>query len=382
MFRALFPFCAAIMAFAALTMGRAEAIPVFAHRFNLTCQACHTEVPHLTAFGKAFAADGYRIPGIKPKPAFPISMRVEVDYASAGAADPDEIKGPLPKTIVNEVEFLMGGSVGTRASYWLEPYLVDGGFPGVVRDAWFAERLTPDGASFPLLVRAGQFTLPLPLDPETFRETTQPYGIWSQTAGGNPFNFFDTKQGVELEAGDPGRQIGATLSALKGADTQSGLPSYGVDTMATLERDVGDFKITAYRYDGSRPLEGPAFNNTQFFTNIYDRFWRNGFGLGWARNRTEIDAVYQNGNDTAADVYGDPLQTSGGFFQVRQALGSRAFAIARWDATNGATFSRSITGGAGYRLSRNTRLTLFETGERDFNGNLLHVISSSLLFAY
>jgi hypothetical protein len=382
MFRAIFPFCAALMAFAALTMVRAEAIPVFAHRFNLTCQACHTEVPHLTAFGKAFAADGYRIPGIKPKPAFPISMRVEVDYASAGAADPDDIKGPLPKTIVNEVEFLMGGSVGTRASYWLEPYLVDGGFPGVVRDAWFAERLTPDGANFPLLVRAGQFTLPLPLDPETFRETTQPYGIWSQTAGGNPFTFFDTKQGVELEAGDPGRQIGATLSALKGADTQSGLPSYGVDTMATLERDVGNFKITAYRYDGSRPLEGPAFNNTQFFTNVYDRFWRNGFGLGWAHNRTEIDGVYQNGNDTAADVYGDPLLTSGGFFQVRQALGSRAFAIARWDATNGVTFSRSITGGAGYRLSRNTRLTLFETGERDFNGNLLHIISSSLLFAY
>ena len=382
MFRAFLPFCVAVSAFTALMMGRAEAIPVFAHRFNLTCQACHTEVPHLTQFGKTFMANGYRIPGIKPKPAFPVAVRVEVGYASAGAADPDEIKGPLPKTIVNEVEFLMGGSAGSRGSYWLEPYAVDGGYPGVVRDAWFADRLTPDGATFPLLVRAGQFTLPLPLDPETFRETTQPYGIWSQTAGGNPFNFFDTKQGIELEAGDPMRQIGATFSALKGADTQSGLPSNGVDTMVTLERDLGNFKLTSYRYDGSRPLAGPAFNNSAFFTNIPDRFWRNGFGLGWAHNRTEIDAVYQIGNDSAADVYGDALVTSGGFFQVRQSLGSRAFAIARWDATNGATFARSITGGAGYRLSANTRLTVFETGERDFNGNLLHIISSSLLFAY
>jgi hypothetical protein len=67
---------------------------------------------------------------------------------------------------------------------------------------------------------------------------------------------------------------------------------------------------------------------------------------------------------------------------VRQTVGTRAFAIARWDATNGVTFSRSITGGAGYRLSANSRLTLFETGERDFTGNLLHIFSSSLLFAY
>jgi hypothetical protein len=188
--------------------------------------------------------------------------------------------------------------------------------------------------------------------------------------------------GAEIELGNPARQLGATLSVLKGADEQSGLQTDGTDTFATLERDLGNFRLTAYRYDGSRSLEGYGFNNTQYFTDIGDRFWRNGFGLGWSRGRSEIDAVYQNGNDSAADVYHDALVTSGGFFQVRQTVGTRAFAIARWDATNGVTFSRSITGGAGYRLSANSRLTLFETGERDFTGNLLHIFSSSLLFAY
>ena len=378
----LLALCGISFILAGLTVGRAEAIPVFAHRFNLTCQACHTIVPHLTPFGETFLANGYRLPGIKPKPAFPVAMRVEVDYASAGAADPDEIKGPLPKTIVNEVEFLMGGAVGSRGSYWVEPYLIDGGFPGVVRDAWYAQRLTPDGARLPLVVRLGQFTLPLPLDPETFRETTQPYGIWSLSAGGNPFTFFATKMGAEIELGNPSRQLGATLSFLKGADEQSGLQTTGTDTFATLQRDLGDFRLTAYRYDGSRSLEGYGFNNTQYFTDIGDRFWRNGFGLGWDHKRTELDAVYQIGNDSAADVYHDALITSGGFLQARQTLGTRTFAIARWDATNGASISRSLTGGLGYRLSANSRLTLFETGERDFNGNLLHIISSSLLFAY
>jgi hypothetical protein len=361
---------------------RAEAIPVFAHRYNLTCQACHTVIPHLTTFGETFLANGYRIPGVKAKGAFPLAVRVETNYASAGAADPDEIKGPLPKTIVNEVELLMGGSIGDHGSYWVEPYIIDGGYPGNVRDAWLAERLTKDGARTPIIFRAGQFTLPLPLDPETFRETTEPYAIWSQTGGANPFTFFDPKIGGQFEIGNPARALGATVSFLKGADVQSGLHAQGTDTMATLERDYGDLRLTAYRYDGSRPLAGYGYNNSQFFTDIGDRFWRNGFGIGWARRRTEIDGVYQIGNDSAADVYHDALVSSGGFLQVRQALGNRAFAIARWDATNGATFARTITGGVGYGLTRNSRLTIFETGQRDFQGNLLHIISSSLLFAY
>jgi hypothetical protein len=365
-----------------LTMGRADAIPVFAHRYNLTCQACHTVVPHLTNFGETFLANGYRIPGVKPKDAFPIAVRVETNYASAGAADPDDVKGPLPKTIVNEVEFLIGGSAGPRASYWVEPYAIDGGFHGNVRDAWVADRLTPDGARIPIVVRGGQFTLPLPLDPETFRETTQPYAIWSLNAGNNPFTFFAPKIGGQFEIGNPSRGLGATLSVLKGADEQSGLNSQGVDTMATLERDFGNFRITAYRYDGTRSLAGLAYNNSQYISNIGDRFWRNGFGLGWKYKRTEIDGIYQIGNDNSADLYHDALVTSGGFFQVRQSLGKRAFAIARWDATNGPTFARTITGGAGYGLTRNSRLTVFETGQRDFQGNLLHIFSSSLLFAY
>lgn len=365
-----------------LAPSAADAIPVFAHRYDLTCQACHTVVPHLTPFGQTFLANGYRLPGVKPKPAFPVAVRVEIGYASAGAADPDEDKGPLPKTIVDEVEFLMGGAVGPRDSYWLEPYAVDGGFPGVVRDAWYAHQITPDGAGIPLVARAGQFTLPLPLDPETFRETTQPYAIWSQTAGGNPFTFFDTKQGVQLEAGNPDRQLAGTLAVLKGADTQSGVPAIGPDTMVTLSRAFGPLHVSAYRYDGTRPLSGPAFNGFQYFSNVDDRFWRNGFGAGFGNRHTEIDAVYQIGNDTAADVYHDALVTSGGFVQARQTLGARAFAIARWDATNGAAFARTVTAGLGYRLTPNSRLTLFETGQRDYLGNLLHVISSSLLFAY
>ena len=65
---------------------------MFAHRYGLSCQACHTEIPHLTPFGQAFLANGYRIPGLPPKPAFPVALKVKLGYASAGASS-----APLPQ---------------------------------------------------------------------------------------------------------------------------------------------------------------------------------------------------------------------------------------------------------------------------------------------
>jgi hypothetical protein len=361
-----------------LARAPAGAIPVFAHRYGLSCQACHTEVPHLTPFGEAFLANGYRIRGLTPKPAFPVALRVELAYASGGSDDSGS--GSLPKTIVDEVELLLGGAAGSRGTYWAEGYVVDGGEPGRPRDVWYAYRATPDGARLPVTLRAGQFTLPLPLDPETFRETTEHYAIWDQTAGDNPFNFFDPKIGGQIAIGDPGRAIAGTVSLLQGHDTASGLPAHGVDTMFTLRRDLGPWSLSAYRYGGTRQLHGFGFNNT-LALDYGDRFWRDGVGISWERRRTRVDTVYQIGNDTAADVYGDALQTSGGFVQVRQAVGDRSFAVARWDATRDAGFARSVTAGIGTRLSHNTRLTLFETAKRDDTGHLLHITSSSFLFA-
>jgi hypothetical protein len=373
---------AVALAAAAALPAPASAIPVFAHRFGLTCQVCHTEVPHLTPFGERFLANGYRIPGAREKGVFPVAIRVETDYASGGAVDPDETHGPLPKTIVNEVEVLTGGNIGNRVSYWGEQYFVDGGFPGNSRDVWMADRLTPDAARIPVLVRGGQFTLPLPIDPETFRETVQPYAIYGQTAGINPFNFFDVKIGAEVEVGNPSRQIGFVGAVLQGHDTQSGLPAYGLDTMFVAQRNWGDWTLTAYRYDGSRPLAGYGYNSTQFFTGIPDRFWRNGYAIGYVHGGTEVDGSYQNGNDSSADVYGDALVTSGGFVQVRRTIGKRTFAIARWDTTTGPTVAQTWTYGVGVGPTRNTRLTVFQTIERDFLGNLQHVIQSSFLIAY
>jgi len=354
------------LAFFAVTPSATSAIPVFAHRFGLTCQTCHTEVPHLTAFGEAFLANGYRMPGLKPKPAFPVAIRLQLGYSSA----PPPPDAPLPRAIVDEIEFLVGGSVGARGSYWGEVYAVDGGRIGRARDVWAGWRATPDGARVPVTIRAGQMTLPLPLDPETFRETTDHYAIWDQVGGDNPFTFFQPKIGAQIALGNTRHGLSGTASLLAGHDVGSGLPSRGRDTFATLQQTVGDFTLSAYRYDGSRRL------------TFDDRFWRTGFGLGWERRGTRIDAVYQSGHDTAANVHADALQTSGGFVQARQTLSDRTFALARWDATQGTAFARAFIYGAGCRFSRNTRFTLFDRAQRAAGGRTQHTISSSFLLAF
>ncbi|HEV2878622.1 MAG TPA: hypothetical protein VGW96_03480, partial [Candidatus Eremiobacteraceae bacterium] len=55
------------LGFLFLEVSEAQAIPVFAHRYGLSCQVCHTTVPHLTTFGEEFGRAGFRLP-----PSFPV----------------------------------------------------------------------------------------------------------------------------------------------------------------------------------------------------------------------------------------------------------------------------------------------------------------------
>ncbi|NIQ00956.1 MAG: hypothetical protein GWM98_05275, partial [Nitrospinaceae bacterium] len=41
----------------------AEAIPVFARRYRVSCALCHIGFPKLNSFGEAFAGNGYQFPG-------------------------------------------------------------------------------------------------------------------------------------------------------------------------------------------------------------------------------------------------------------------------------------------------------------------------------
>ena len=347
----LFPagfICALFLAFG--FSAPAQAIPLFAAQYGVTCEKCHTVIPHLNEFGSAFLSLGYRIPGVKPGPAFPISMKANLVSSSANQGDGPDGAG-LPKNIVDEIELFTTGAIDSRSAYFVEQYAVDGGVPGLTRDAWVIDRLNPWEAKIPVNVQAGSFTLPLPVDPETFRETYQGYALYEQTAGANPFNFFDPKIGVRLAIGNPQRGLNAQFFAGPGHDRQSGLPSTGTDLMATVQQTLGPAQATLYTYQGTRPSIGAP-----------DRFSRTGYGLVINPfGRLSSETVLQTGWDSNCG-FGDLLgcSSSGGFEQVRYSFNTRLFALARYEGTDDAVSGLKRDGVVmmGYGLRENSRITL------------------------
>lgn len=325
----------------------AAALPVFAHRFGLSCQACHTTVPHLNAFGEAFARNGFRL----PHPAqgiVPVAVKVNLAYTSDG--DPSG----LPKGVVDEVEILTGGSLGPRLNYFFEQYAIDGGRPGLPRDAWVQYN---DGERH---VRAGEFTLPLPVDPETERDTLAHYLVYDQAVGSNPFNFFDPRIGVEAYVGDAGGGDGVHVAALSSYDRQSGDPVSGIDLMGYAAKNFGTATLFAYRYQGQRRPDGRP-----------DAFFRQGFGAGERIGKFNLTGVLQRGHDAFAD-------SSGGFAEAHYTFSPSLMAVARydqaWDTLSGAQHQTVLS--LVTRPASNMRFTI----EDQITDH--HTLNLGWLFAY
>lgn len=330
---------------------RADALPVFAHRFGLSCQACHTTVPHLNAFGQAFQAAGYKLPTLQ-RGAIPVAVKVQLAYSSDAEAG-------LPKAVVDEVELLTGGAIGTKFNYFIEQYAVDGGVPGQPRDAWLQYNAGTQH------IRAGQFTLPLPVDPETERDTLSHYLVYDQSVGGNDFNFFDPHIGIDAFTDTPA--LTAHFTAVESHDRQSGNPASGIDPMLYVAKQAGPLTAYLYRYQGQRRIDGSR-----------DAFYRQGYGLGTDVGHVNVTGVLQTGNDSNADGAGTAAFSSGGFLQMRYAISDGLTAVARhgrtWNAIDGAeqqTVLSIIT-----RPARNMRFTI-EDSITDH-----HTLNLGWLFAY
>lgn len=329
----------------------APAIPLFAHEYGVTCEKCHTVIPHLNEFGAAFLANGERFPGISSGPAVPFSAKANLVDSSEYQGDGPDGQG-LPKAIVDEIEAFSSATIGSRANYFVEQYIVDGGEPGLLRDAWISERVNPWEAKIPVFVQGGQFTLPLPVDPETFRDTYQGYTPYEQTVGANPFNFFDPAMGARVSVGSALRGFNVQLFAGPGYTRQSGLAPTGVDTGIYLQNAMGPFTLSAFRYDGLRPIAGQP----------YDRFERTGFGFTYGQwSRFSSEAVFITGWDSNCAT--PPLagcRSSGGFEQLRYAFDRRLFAEARYEGTYDPItgFARDGVVLLGYGATENSRITI------------------------
>ena len=351
---------------------RTPAVPLFSHQYDVSCAKCHSVIPHLNEFGAAFLASGYRIPGVQPGPAFPLAGKANLVASSENQGEGPNGAG-LPKAIVDEVELFTTGAIGSRASYLVEQYVVDGGMPGLTRDAWITDRVNPWQARIPVYAQGGSFTLPLPVDPETFRDTYAGYRLDEQTVGANPFNFFDPKIGVRLSVGNPLRGLNGQVFAGPGHDRQSGLATSGTDTMGVGQDTLGPLTLSAYRYDGTRPTAtGP------------DRFRRTGFGVVYDEwGRLSSETVLQTGWDSHCGIAGfSGCGSSGGFTQLRYRFNRKLFVLGRYEGTSDPSsgFTRDTVALLGYGPSEKTRLTIEDVIEHQ--PATTHTMNLQLTIAY
>jgi hypothetical protein len=329
----------------------ARAIPLFAHQYGVTCEKCHSVIPHLNEFGAAFLANGERFPIVSSGRAFPIAFKANLVDSSRNQGSGPNGAG-LPKAIVDEVEAFTTGTIGTRADYFAEQYIIDGGERGLLHDAWIGERVNPWTARIPVFLQGGMFTLPQPVDPETFRDTYQDYTPLTMTVGANPFFFKDPKMGMRVSVGDGIHGLNLQLFAGPGYDRQSERAKTGVDTETYLQDTMGPFALSIWRYDGLRPIAGAPF----------DRFERTGYGFTygqWTRFSSETELI--NGwdsNCSASGIIG--CTSSGGFEQLRYAFNRWLYAEARYEGTYTPTggFARDGVLLLGYGPTENSRITI------------------------
>ena len=66
-----------------LISSSAQAIPAFARRYRTACTTCHVLPPQLNSFGRAFRANGYRMPSGE-------GVDGDIDRRGGGGFRPDE----------------------------------------------------------------------------------------------------------------------------------------------------------------------------------------------------------------------------------------------------------------------------------------------------
>ena len=142
-----------VLVFLGLLLGASQnalAIPAFARKYQTSCSTCHTAFPVLSAFGKAFKANGYRMPGGDQQAAKekPVSLGAPAwKQVFPRAVWPSDIPGgsvasfwlssqfrvnpsaPITNEFdgINELYLLGAGTLGESFSFFAELEIIDRG---------------------------------------------------------------------------------------------------------------------------------------------------------------------------------------------------------------------------------------------------------------
>jgi hypothetical protein len=312
----------------------AQAIPIFAQRYNLQCGACHSVLPELNQFGNEFRNRGYRLDGVPRHGTTIVALREQVGYT------PTPTDGTTRKTVpagallgaveIGHVEAFMHetlGSEGSTASLFLG-YL-----------AYFNPRSG-------VLYRAGLVELPLAHSPAQRNDTLTTYGYEGTLVGLNDLTLATPRWAVEAEQNVGRARVAATMSfanatgsAYGGKPVSTGrtesfsAPELGFFARVPVVTD--DVRVGVDVLSGVRRISAGA----RPFDDPYSRL---GTSLEAHHGRLELLAEQWWGHDGNGDGVGGNIDSDGGFVRLRWRLGAHAFVGIREDSAAAPAATRAL----------------------------------------
>ena len=370
----MFPFLVVSLLSAPVSASGSAAIPAFARRYRVSCQLCHQPVPRLTPFGQQFAGNGYRMaPGEAPRDTIatgdsllvlsrdvPLAVRVDayVQAYSSGQAKSD-FQAPYV------IKVLASGPLSKALSYYMYVNLLERGDFGGFEDAV----LIYNGvAGLPVTASAGQFQVTDVMFKRELRLMFEDYAVYRARLGDEPANLtYD--RGLLATADVAG--FGVTGELLNGngigpADEARRFDDNSFKNVAGyVTRDLTGFlRAGAFGYYGSSDSEGannivrmlggdasvsagPLAVNAQYL----HREDTNPLFLTTATERVQMDGGFVEA------VFSPPAKPWDLFALYNRVSATQPVLDVRMGGPAGVERYQSITGGFGYLVRRNLRLT-------------------------
>jgi hypothetical protein len=350
----------------------ARAIPAFARRYRVSCLMCHAPVPRLTAFGEQFAANGYRMsPDQEPTDTIgtgdpllalardlPIAMRLDayVQAYSKGQVATDFAAPYL-------IKVLASGPLSRTLSYYMYVNLLERGEFGGFEDAI----LIANDLAGRVDASLGQFQVSDPLFKRELRLEYEDYVVYRARMGDSPVDL--TYDRGLLAAVDV-LGFGVTGQALNGngrgpaGENRRFDSDFGKNFALHVTRDLAaGVRVGAFGYYGRTTSESVRNETTML-----------GVDATLSRGPLEVNLQYLHRNDDRP-TFGtvrEPTDLDGGFAELLvRPQGSRWNGFALYNLVNATDPLLSlrlgeaepldryetVTGGVGYLLRRNFRVT-------------------------
>ncbi|HEX8806969.1 MAG TPA: hypothetical protein VF741_08465, partial [Candidatus Aquilonibacter sp.] len=349
------------------------AIPLFAQRYHFACEQCHTVIPELNAFGRAFLARGLQLP-LPRHGTTGIALRYQLEYQ----VNPVNSRRWTPGGIL-----LTNWDIGAVSAFVHYNLGAQGGPAGL-----YLGFLTTYNAHTQTLYTGGLFELPLWQSPGQRLDDLQQYGYYGAHVGLNDLTLASPRWGGMWQ-----RTIGSTVvDAVVSTGEFKGAPYGGapVPTGATTSAEAPEISLWGRAplgdnfWFGAQAMEGTrsiVLVGKEPFNDPYDRA---GLDAAWEEGRMQLQGEQWWGRDFNADGFGTLIGSSGGYVRLKYYIGDgdHAYVGVRYDAYQNPIITRDVVYYGALMIFQRARIELQQVqtigGTGSFGGALTLAIPAPL----